>query len=135
VITARSGLSFVQNRIAALRRAVVAEVEDLNRLIFHVLRGGVLVSVALLLFGFVLGAFTSHPLPEKTISLRTLGLELFKFNPDGYLSLGVLLLIFTPMVRVLLSLIAFAEERDWTYVLLTGIVLANLLVGVILAGR
>jgi len=132
--TARSGFSFVQNRIATLRRAVVAEVEDLNRLIFHVLRGGVVVSVALLLFGFVLGGLTGHPLPVHTTSLRDLSLELFKFNPDGYLSLGVLLLIFTPMVRVFLSLIAFAEERDWTYVLLTGIVFANLLVGVILVG-
>jgi uncharacterized membrane protein len=131
---ARSGFSFVQDRIAALRRAVVAEVEDLNRLIFHVLRGGVVVSVSFLLFGFVLSVFTAHPLPDFATPPRLLGLQLFEFDPDGYLTLGVLLLIFTPIVRVFLSLLAFAEERDQTYVALTGVVLVNLLASVLLVG-
>jgi len=56
LIAARGGLRLVQRRVAALRRAVVAEVEDMNRLIYHILRGGVVVSVAVLVFGFVLVA-------------------------------------------------------------------------------
>src|SRR5439155_1184361 len=64
VITARAGLRVVQHRIAALRRAVLTEVEDINRLIYHILRGGVVVSVAFLLFGFILAGVTGRPLPE-----------------------------------------------------------------------
>ena len=43
--------------------------------------------------------------------------------------LGLLLLIATPIMRVALSLVAFARLRDWTYVLLSAFVLAVLLYG------
>src|SRR5207302_974724 len=112
--------------------AVVAEVEDMNRLIYHVLRAGVVVSVAILLFGFVLVAFTGHPIPQQSIPPRALGRPLFTFTPEGYLSLGVLILIFTPVVRVFLSLVSFARERDRQYLLMTAIVFANLLVSLFL---
>jgi len=132
LITARAGLRIVQQRASNLRRAVVAEVEDMNRLIYHVLRAGVVVSVAILLFGFVLVAFTGHPIPEQSIPPRALGRPLFTFTPEGYFSLGVLILIFTPVVRVFLSLVSFSKERDRQYVLMTAIVLANLLVSLFL---
>jgi len=128
LITARAGLRIVQQRVSHLRRAVVAEVEDINRLIYHVLRAGVVVSVAILVFGFVLVAFTGHSIPDRSIPPRALGQPLYTFTPEGYLSLGVLILIFTPVVRVLLSLVSFARERDRQYVLMTAIVFANLLV-------
>ena len=118
----------MQQRVSHLRRAVVAEVEDINRLIYHVLRAGVVVSVAILVFGFVLVAFTGHSIPDRSIPPRALGQPLYTFTPEGYLSLGVLILIFTPVVRVLLSLVSFARERDRQYVLMTAIVFANLLV-------
>ena len=129
---ARGGFRIVQRRIAALRRAVVAEVEDLNLLIFHVLRGGVVVSVAVLLFGFVLVWVTGRPMPDHTLPPRSLALELYHFSPEGYLSLGVLVLIFTPMIRVFLSLLSFLEERDRRYVLMTAFVFANLAASVLL---
>jgi uncharacterized membrane protein len=127
MMVARSGFRIVQERIAALRRAVVLEVEDLNRLIYHILRAGVVLSVAILLFGFVLVGLTGHPLPDRSIPPRALMKPLFTFAPEGYLSLGVLILIFTPVARVFLSLISWIRERDRIYVLLTAIVLANLI--------
>jgi len=133
LITARAGLRLVRQRVSNLRRAVVAEVEDINRLIYHVLRGGVVVSVAILLFGFVLVAFSGQPIPESgSIPPRALARPLFTFTPEGYLSLGVLVLIFTPVVRVFLSLVSFARERDRQYILMTAIVFANLLVSLVL---
>jgi uncharacterized membrane protein len=127
MIAARSGFRIVQERIAALRRAVVLEVEDLNRLIYHILRAGVVLSVAMLLFGFVLVGFTGHPLPDRSIPPRALAKTLFTFAPEGYLSLGVLILIFTPVARVFLSLVSWIREHDRIYVLLSAIVLANLI--------
>ncbi len=132
MIAARAGIRLVQDRIAALRRAVVGEVEDTNRLIYHILRGGVLLSVAVLLFGFVLVGIQNSVLPNRSVPPRSLIPQLVQFTPAGYLSLGVLVLIFTPVARVLLSLLSFAEDRDRTYVLMTGIVLMNLLVSVFL---
>ena len=45
----------------------------------------------------------------------------------GIIQLGLLLLIATPVARVLFSVYAFARERDWLYVGITLIVLAVLL--------
>jgi uncharacterized membrane protein len=39
---------------------------------------------------------------------------------------GVLLLIATPVARVIFSLVEFALEKNWLYVLITGIVLGLL---------
>jgi uncharacterized protein len=127
LIAARSGLRLVQDRIASLRRAVVAEVEDRNRLIYHVLRGGVVISVGVLLFGFVLLAATRGAVPDHSLAPRSLISALSRFSPDGYLSLGVLVLIFTPVVRVFLSVLSFIDERDSKYVLMTAIVFVNLI--------
>lgn len=133
MIAARAGFRLVQNRIAALRRAVVTEVEDINRLIYHILRAGIVVSVSFLLFGFILVGLTGRSqIPDQSIPPRALGPLLYQFSPAGYLNLGVLLLIFTPVARVVLSLLSFAEERDRTYLLMTGIVFLNLLVSVLL---
>ena len=43
------------------------------------------------------------------------------------IQLGVLCLIATPIVRVIVSVVGFALERDKTYVLITALVLAILL--------
>ncbi len=114
-------------RVGNLRRAVLAEVEDINRLIYHVLRAGVVLSVALILFGFILEAFGAGGLPTQSIPPRRLLSELLRITPAGYVNLGILVLIFTPMARVLLSLLSFLEERDRTFAAITLVVLVNLL--------
>jgi uncharacterized membrane protein len=47
----------------------------------------------------------------------------------GIIQLGLLLLIATPVARVAFSVFAFAEERDWMYVVVTLIVLGLLVYG------
>ncbi|EJX08966.1 membrane protein containing DUF1634 [gut metagenome] len=44
------------------------------------------------------------------------------------MQLGVLALILTPIMRVVLSLFDFLQERDWLYAAITAIVLAVILV-------
>lgn len=44
----------------------------------------------------------------------------------GVIELGLLILIATPIARVVFSVIAFARQRDWTYVVVTLIVLGVL---------
>jgi uncharacterized membrane protein len=43
------------------------------------------------------------------------------------IQLGIILLIATPVLRVAVSLVGFALERDRVYVAITGLVLAILL--------
>ena len=49
------------------------------------------------------------------------------FRGRGLIQLGLLLLIATPVARVIFSLVAFLLERDRTYVVLTAFVLLLLL--------
>src|ERR1700737_5486330 len=101
------------------------------------LRTGVILSAALVLAGGVL-YLARHPGPAPNYhvfqgepsELRTIpGIvhEAMALHGRGLIQLGLLLLIATPVARVAFSLIVFLYERDWTYVVVTLIVLALLL--------
>jgi len=51
------------------------------------------------------------------------------------LTLGVLLLIGTPVARVVVSSVAYARRRDWTFALLTLVVLGELIASIVAATR
>ena len=46
------------------------------------------------------------------------------FTAVGWIQMGVLVLILTPVMRVLLSMFDFLRERDWLYALICAVVLA-----------
>jgi uncharacterized membrane protein len=48
---------------------------------------------------------------------------------ESVLYIGILMLIATPILRVLLGLFSFARERDWMYVVVSALVLGALLFG------
>lgn len=129
----RDALEAVQRRLGALRRAVVAEVEDVNRLIYHVLRGGLVASLSFIVFAFLLSLAGQGPLPRASAPPREVLVDILRLTPEGLMGLGVLLLIFTPLVRVMLSLVSYARDRDTPYVVVTGLVLANLVAAFLLA--
>lgn len=68
-------------------------------------------------------AFHSQPKDLRTFRGIVVGFP----GCHRVIQIGVLLLIATPVSRVAFSIIAFAMERDWTYVAITVIVLAVLL--------
>lgn len=47
-----------------------------------------------------------------------------RFTAVGWIQTGVLVLILTPILRVLLSFFDFLKERDWLYAAITALVLA-----------
>jgi uncharacterized membrane protein len=52
-------------------------------------------------------------------------------RPTSLIRLGILVLILTPTMRVLLTWLLFLHERDWTFVLITSVVLAVLVLGLL----
>jgi uncharacterized membrane protein len=101
-------------------------------LIYRTLWGGILLSVSLILVGLGLGALNPNALPRTPLKPAALAAALVAFSPAGFLALGVIVMILTPVARVLLSILVYAEERDRLYVLITAIVFANLLFGIVL---
>ena len=69
--------------------------------------------------------FTASPITSATSPASSKPASLS--HPAAIIQLGILILIATPVARVAFSVFAFAEERDWMYVIVTLIVLALLL--------
>ena len=49
------------------------------------------------------------------------------FKPYAIITAGLLVLIATPILRVAVSIVAFARQHDWKYVMVTAFVLAVLM--------
>ncbi|MDE2333948.1 MAG: DUF1634 domain-containing protein [Rhodospirillales bacterium] len=100
-------------------------------IISGVLRGGVLLSVAIILGGiswFFVLRYTgglAHPTFPDTLPAVVSGV--LAGQPLAVVVLGLLVLLATPVLRVGVSIIAFALEEDRTYVTITALVLAILL--------
>jgi uncharacterized membrane protein len=74
---------------------------------------------------------TSH---GESVDLRRvsgIAADAFMLHSRAIIQLGILLLIGTPIARVLFSLLAFALQRDMIYVVVTFLVLAVLVYGVV----
>ena len=109
----------------------------LETIIGYTLRLGVTAAAVLVLAGGVYylaeNAFAPadyhsfHPAAKNALNLSGIVRNTLAFNSLGIIQLGLLVLIATPIVRVILSVIAFALERDALYVAVTFIVLLVLL--------
>jgi uncharacterized membrane protein len=84
----------------------------------RVLRAGVVASAAALTAG-VIAAFTVGTGPLTTFLLMA----------------GIVTLIATPVARVAISCIAYVRRHDWTFAVLTLIVLAELVASIVAATR
>ena len=104
----------------------------IERMVSRILRIGIAISVTLMVIGLVLGFFNSQGMPKHVVPLADLPSLLRAFDPAAYLSLGLIVLIATPFVRVLGSVVAFAREGDRRYVLITAVVLAVMCLSVVL---
>jgi uncharacterized membrane protein len=111
-----------------------ALVRKAELIISQVLRGGVLLSAAIIVCGvlfFYLRAFFVKGQSEQASSfphtLPGMVRGLAHADPLAIIVLGLLVLLATPVVRVAVSIVAFLLERDWRYVVITSFVLLILL--------
>jgi uncharacterized membrane protein len=111
-----------------------------DTLLGNVLRTGVLISAAVVAFGGVVyladhSAFAPdyHVFRGEPADLRSVSgiiSDAKAIDGRGLIQLGVLVLIATPIARVVFSVIGFAGQRDWLYVGLTVAVLMALIYSV-----
>lgn len=64
--------------------------------------------------------------PASTTTVSGIVRSAAAFHSEGIIQLGLLLLIATPVARVVLAMSGFALERDWLYAAVSLIVLAVL---------
>lgn len=110
---------------------------DMQQLIGQVLRYGVLISGVVAIIGGIWYLFqqgsglpdysTFHGEGEGYTSLTGIIKGLGQGSAKEIIQLGVVILIATPIIRIVFSLVAFGMERDKLYVLITLIVLSIIL--------
>jgi uncharacterized membrane protein len=110
---------------------------DINAVIGWILQGGVLISAGVICTGLALWFVHPEPLSNQQIltfphTLSEVKDGLLTLHPQAFITLGLLLLIATPVIRVTASIFAFAKEDDRRYVVITTVVLAILLISFLL---
>jgi uncharacterized membrane protein len=116
----------------------------LETIIGSTLRLGVTLAAALVLAGGVYYLYGNawapadyhrfQPAAKTVLDLSAIVHNARTGNSLGIIQLGLLVLIATPILRVLLSVVAFALERDLLYVFVTVFVLAVLLYSLVVQG-
>lgn len=114
--------------------------------IAHLLRWGVVTSFVIVAFGLTLVVLTGQTgyqairlddvnsivryqtgHPNDPHSLLQVFSGVVALKPYAIIALGLLVLLAIPVMRVAVSIIAFAVEHDWLYVAITAFVFAMLM--------
>jgi len=107
--------------------------------VYRVLLGGMIVSSALFAFGLIRALLHPQYIPLTTdwvkqhYHVSVVLHELAHADPTALMMVATVLLILTPVVRVLVSIYAFWVDRDYKYVVVTGIVFLVMVLTVVLA--
>jgi uncharacterized membrane protein len=104
----------------------------LTTAISRILQIGVILSSAMIVAGLVLmllqvRAMTPHYLQAFPHTPEQVWIGLLSLQPQAVIASGLLLLIATPVLRVVVSIIAFNSEHDRRYAFIALILLAILL--------
>jgi uncharacterized membrane protein len=125
-----------------VRRIEPAAVERVELAISYLLRAGVFLSIALVVLGICLTfahhpEYSTHTLPLKDVpavakdfphTMGTTVKSLLSMRGQGFILLGLLVLLITPVLRVAVSIVAFAIQKDRAFTLITTLVLVILLI-------
>ncbi len=117
---------------------------EMNDIISYGLRIGVIISFLLLALGSVLlfinGGGGGYTIKQLSMTNSSINSSQFSINGimhgidmlDGMdiIMLGLIVLVATPIVRVLLSIVAFVVERNPLYTIITIIVLTDLMIAI-----
>jgi len=96
-----------------------------------ILRWGMVLSLILMLIGLALGVIAGEQ-EATVVPLEKIPFQLMEMDPAAFLTLGIVLLIATPLARVIGALCVFIRERDRKFILVSVAVLFSVFLAVIL---
>ncbi len=112
--------------------------KDIQSLVGNLLRAGVYISMGIVILGGIIYLFDHSSekinyavFDMNKVSLKTVAAifeEVITFKGAAIVQFGLLMLIFTPIARVMMAVISFFIEKDYLYVVIGLIVLAIIMV-------
>ena len=108
---------------------------ELEKAIGITLRIGVALSVILIFIGIFLTFVNENwgglsEVNSSTFSFAQILYGLFQLDGASFIFMGLIVLIATPITRVLLSIFGFFFEKNWLYFVITIIVFTNLMIAI-----
>lgn len=110
--------------------------DELTRWVSRVLATGTALAIGVVLVGMTLTWLTGAAGAGAGTSGATSGgllTQIAAFKPASIVSLGLLLLVLTPVAVLAVALVAFIRSGEHRYVTITSLVLGLLVVGVLAA--
>lgn len=106
---------------------------QMTSIISGILLIGVILSACIIIIGLIMlpfrpGGLTTGRIENFPHTIPTLWAGLLALRPQAVIELGAVILILTPFLRVVASVVTFALERDRKYVIITLIVLIILII-------
>jgi uncharacterized membrane protein len=112
------------------------EVDSSDKLyssIRNILITGLFTSIIIIVIGFLMMVFSGRG-SEKIMPFSKMAWSIFELEPLAILSLGILILLLTPLARVFTTSIIFYKQKDYLYVAISlfvvVVLMASLLFGV-----
>jgi uncharacterized membrane protein len=102
--------------------------QRMNRTMYLVLVTGMVLSFSTMIIGLIL--YAVNPVEGTTLPLDKIFDGIVQGNPIAVIDLGIVLLIATPLVRIMAAGITFGLEKDYRFVGIAIFVLVMIMVGV-----
>lgn len=112
-----------------------SKIDSTEIFISKALRIGVVISAAVICTGLLMliitgnSGYPSHSFPTSILQIVK---GLASLKPYAVILAGLVILIFTPVFRVGISVLTFIKEKDYLYVALTSIVFIILVISFLL---
>jgi uncharacterized membrane protein len=112
-------------------RVPVQQTRNLNDAVHRILVIGLVISTVLLVVGLIMSLVQQGTLPTQVLPIGPAIAAALALKPIGLVSLGLITLLVTPIVRVIGSFTVFLWERDWLYAAATLTVLIVMAISVV----
>lgn len=107
----------------------------LEKIVSRVLRTGVLTCLVLVGIGFILLAFHPAGAMHMVLPFREIFPAMIRGQGTAFIDLGILVLLATPLARVIITGIGFAWQREWPFALISLAVLLILVASIIIGSH
>jgi uncharacterized membrane protein len=110
------------------------EYTNINWYIRTVLLVGMFLSVTVMIIGLIMFAFSEGTWEAIPLSLTQIFEGILHGNPIAVIDLGILLLIATPLTRVMAALVIFTINKETRFILVAVMVLVVVGIAIVVGG-
>jgi len=113
--------------------AVSSKDNRLYKWLYFTLRSGIACSLCLVCLGFILASITKAELTDAVIPPDQFFHRILELDPLAIITLGILILVLTPLSSIVLAMIAFLMEKDKLYLGISIAIVCILVLSLVLA--